>query len=157
MKKEESYRWALKQVRAQIKRHTDLIATLANTTAIFKERFPSFFWVGFYFLRKNRLILGPFQGPPACMLLTLDRGVCAEAIHQGKTILVPDVQRFPGHVACDQRSKSEIVVPCRDGTGSIKAVLDVDSEKTGAFDSEDQNHLERLVDMMVPLWSQTNS
>ena len=152
MKKQESYRWAAKQVRAQIKRHSDLIATLANITAILNDRFSYFFWVGFYFLKDHSLVLGPFQGPPACMVLNLEKGVCAAAVKERKTILVPDVHRFPGHIACDSRSKSEIVVPCFDTRGIIQAVLDVDSEKAGAFDQIDQSHLEGLVASLAPIW-----
>src|SRR4030067_3467200 len=114
MTKREAYGWAAKRIRAQVFRNTDIIAILANTSAILKEYSPHFFWVGFYFKKQDHLLLGPFQGPPACVRLALDKGVCAACARGGKSIIVPDVHQFPGHVACDERSKSEIVVPVFD-------------------------------------------
>jgi len=144
MKKNESYSWALKQVRAQVKRHVDNVATLANTAAILKQRMPGFFWVGFYLLRDDKLLLGPFQGPPACMQLTLDKGVCAEAVKRGATVVVDDVDRFDGHVACDGRSRSEIVVPLMNMADQLVAVLDIDSTELGYFSSQDVKGLEAI-------------
>jgi len=144
MKKSEAYSWALKQVRAQVKRHVDRVATLANTAAILKQRLPGFFWVGFYLLREDKLLLGPFQGPPACMQLSLDKGVCAEAVKKGTTILVDDVDKFPGHVACDGRSRSEIVVPLSNLADQLVAVLDVDSTELAQFTDEDVKGLEAV-------------
>lgn len=144
MKKTETYSWVLKQVRAQIQRHVDVTATLANTSAILKSRFPEFFWVGFYLLRGEKLIMGPFQGPPACMQLSLDNGVCAEAVKTGKSILVPDVDKYSGHVACDSRSRSEIVIPLFNLKEQLVGVLDVDSASLDAFSQEDRNGLERI-------------
>lgn len=154
MQKEEAYKWVIKQVKAQLKRHTDIVATTANIAAILKERFKNFFWVGFYFLREGRLILGPFQGPPACMKLTLEKGVCATAVKQKKTILVPDVHQFLGHVACDPQSNSEIVTPCFKRNGEIVALLDVDSKKFKDFDQIDQKYLEILVEKMKSIWEE---
>ncbi|MDY0296469.1 MAG: GAF domain-containing protein [Acidobacteriota bacterium] len=144
MNKNEAYNWALKQVRAQTKRHVDRVATLANTAAILKQRLPGFFWVGFYLLREDKLILGPFQGPPACMQLSLDKGVCAQAVKKGATVVVDDVDKFEGHVACDGRSRSEIVVPLSNLTDQLVAVLDVDSTELAHFGSEDVKGLEAI-------------
>lgn len=152
MVKEESYKWSLKQVQVQIKRHTDIVATLANTAAILKERFPNYFWVGFYFLRKQELILGPFQGPPACMKLSLDSGVCAAAVCQEKTIIVPDVHQFQGHIACDSRSNSEIVIPGFDTSKKIRMVLDIDSEKFNDFNDTDKKYLEMIIEKLGVIW-----
>jgi len=135
--KAESYKWAAKRVAAQVERHQDLIATLANTAAILKEYFPDFFWVGFYFVKADHLLLGPFQGPPPCVRLALDHGVCARCATTGQPVVVADVQQFPGHVACDQRSKSEIVLPVRNRQGALFAVLDIDSASLNAFDEQD--------------------
>lgn len=148
MNKTEAYRWAIKRVRAQVLRHMDVVATLANTTAILKEYFPNFFWVGFYFAKADCLLLGPFQGPPACVKLNRDRGVCAACASQNKTIIVPNVNHFPGHVACDERSKSEIAVPVLDKTGQLKAVLDVDSESLNDFDETDEKMLTEIALML---------
>jgi L-methionine (R)-S-oxide reductase len=152
MDKSESYKWAAKQVRAQVKRQIDPIATLANTAAILKEYFPSFFWVGFYFVREDHLLLGPFQGPPACVKLDLNKGVCAAAAAKRQTILAPDVHNFPGHVACDARSRSEIVVPVFDARGGMPAVLDVDSENLSAFDDLDAAGLQEIARLLKDVW-----
>lgn len=152
MKKEETYRWAAGQVKAQVKRHVDVVATLANTAAILKGRFPNFFWVGFYFLEQDHLVLGPFQGPPACMRLGLDKGVCAAAATGQKKIIVPNVHEFPGHVACDARSNSEIVVPLFDRRNRLKAVLDVDSENLDDFDDIDARGLEAIAELLKDIW-----
>jgi GAF domain-containing protein len=153
MEKSEAYKWAAKRVRAQVQRQVDRIATLANTAAILKEYFPSFFWVGFYFVREDHLILGPFQGPPACVKLGLGKGVCAAAAAQKQTILVPDVHQFPGHVACDARSRSEIVVPVFDTRDTLQAVLDVDSENLSAFDELDATGLQQIAEILRGVWS----
>ncbi len=152
MKKEEAYKWAAGQVRAQVKRHVDVVATLANTAAILKSRFPHYFWVGFYFLKEERLILGPFQGPPACMKLGLDKGVCAASATSKQTVVVPDVHEFAGHVACDGRANSEIVVPLFDHRHNLKAVLDVDSERLNDFDDTDAKGLETIAALLKDIW-----
>jgi GAF domain-containing protein len=153
MQKNEAYKWALKQIKAQIKRHENIISTLANISAILKERFPNFFWVGFYLLKENHLYLGPFQGPPACMKLALTNGVCATAVKKKQTIIVENVHQFPGHVACDKRSNSEIVVPVYDNNGNLVAVLDVDSESINDFDQTDQNGLEVIVELIKSVFN----
>ena len=148
MNKTQAYTWAQKRIRAQVLRHIDRFATLANTAAILKEYFPNFFWVGFYFLDKNSLILGPFQGPPACVKLALDKGACAAAVREGKTIIIPNVHEFPGHIACDDRSNSEIVVPIFNNKSEIMAVLDVDSQSHGDFDKVDAKGLETVATLL---------
>jgi len=155
MEKHEAYKWAAKRVRAQVKRQVDPIATLANTAAILKEYFPSFFWVGFYFVREEYLLLGPFQGPPACVKLARNQGVCAASAERQQTILVPDVHLFPGHVACDARSRSEIVVPVYDEMGTLRAVLDVDSESLAAFDEQDAAGLQTVAGLLRGIWTTT--
>ena len=152
MQKEESYKWAVKQIRSKVNNHINTISTLANVSAILKERFPNFFWIGFYFFKKDHLLLGPFQGPPACVKLDINKGVCSAAANRKETVLVEDVEKFPGHIACDSRSRSEIVVPVFDSSGDLKAVLDVDSEKLNAFDSIDKLWLEKITDHLKTIW-----
>ncbi len=155
MTKAECYRWAAKRVRAQVQRHQDLVATLANTAAILKEYRPNFFWVGFYFFRQDHLLLGPFQGPPACVRLELGQGVCAQAANTRQTVVVANVHDFPGHVACDSRSNSEIVVPLFDRHGKLVAVLDVDSEQLNDFDDEDVQGLQEIAQWLQQVWPLT--
>jgi L-methionine (R)-S-oxide reductase len=152
MTKSESYKWAAKRVRAQVERNSDIIATLANTAAILKEYCPNFFWVGFYFARPEHLLLGPFQGPPACVKLSYEKGVCAACARQKETVIVANVHDFPGHVACDSRSNSEIVVPVFDTRGNLRAVLDVDSETTADFDQVDAAGLEQIAELLRQIW-----
>lgn len=124
---------------------------LANTAAALREAF-GFFWVGFYLVRGNRLVLGPFQGSMACSTIGYGRGVCGTAWKERRTIVVPDVNLFPGHIACSSLSKSEIVVPLiapeTDGT-EVTAVLDIDSDRLGSFDETDQLYLERITDIIT--------
>jgi L-methionine (R)-S-oxide reductase len=143
--KEEIYRALLPQINAVIGGTDDLIANLANAAAILKQAFKEFYWVGFYrTTAPNLLTLGPFQGPPACELIPFARGVCGTSARTQKTLLVPDVEQFPGHIACSILSKSEIVVPLvRDGQTEL--VLDIDSDEPNAFDQTDQNYLELIV------------
>jgi len=152
MDKIESYKWIAKRVRAQVLRHVDVTATFANTAAILKEYFPNFFWVGFYSLQKDHLLLGPFQGPPACVKLNLEKGVCAAAVQRQDTVIVPNVHDFPGHVACDSRSNAEIVVPIFDNSGNIRAVLDVDSENFNDFNQDDADGLKAIADLLQNIW-----
>ncbi len=153
MKLSDNYRWAKGQIRKKVKNHHDIISTLANCSAILKERFPKFFWVGFYFLRDDNLILGPFQGPPACVKLNLVKGVCADCAREKKPILVKNVNEYPGHVSCDSRSKSEVVIPLFNNNGELKAVLDIDSEKIGDFSEEDVKHLESIEEILRTIWN----
>ena len=141
--KEEQYASLLPQVAALVTHERDLIANLANITAALKEQF-GWLWVGFYLVKENELVLGPFQGPIACTRIQKGRGVCGTSWAQGTTLVVPDVEQFPGHIACSSLSRSEIVVPIfKDGT--VVAVLDVDSEALNQFDDTDKHWLEQLV------------
>jgi L-methionine (R)-S-oxide reductase len=143
--KEEIYRGLLPQIEAVTSGTDDLIANLANVTAILKQGFKKFHWVGFYrTTAPNLLTLGPFQGPPACVLIPFERGVCGTSARTQKTVLVLDVEQFPGHIACSMLSKSEIVVPLVHN-GQTELVLDIDSDELNAFDETDQNYLELIV------------
>ena len=136
------YAELLPQLLALTTGEPDLTANLANTAAALKEAF-GFFWVGFYLVKAEELVLGPFQGPVACTRIRRGRGVCGSSWAQARTLLVPDVALFPGHIACSSASKSEIVVPIiRDG--EVLAVLDVDSDQLNDFDADDQQALEEL-------------
>lgn len=141
--KAEKYRVLLSQVSSLLEGEEDLIANLGNMAAALKETF-GFFWVGFYLVKKGELVLGPFQGPVACTRITMGKGVCGKAWEERKTIVVPDVEKFPGHIACSSRSRSEIVVPViREGT--VAMVLDIDSEELNTFDKTDEHYLGEMV------------
>ena len=141
--KEEQYRAVIPQIRALLEGEPDLVANLANEVAALKEQF-GWLWVGFYLVKNEELVLGPFQGPVACTRIRKGRGVCGTSWDLGETVVVPDVEKFPGHIACSSRSKSEIVVPVvRDY--EVLGVLDVDSEVLNAFDNTDQQFLEEIV------------
>ena len=140
--KEEIYSSLLPQIKALIVNETDLVANLANVAAALKEGF-QFFWVGFYLVKDDELVLGPFQGPVACTRIQLGRGVCGKAWKDKQTILVPDVDAFPGHIVCSSLSKSEIVVPLLENN-EVVAVLDVDSQKLNDFDEVDKLYLNQL-------------
>jgi L-methionine (R)-S-oxide reductase len=145
--KAEKYEKLLPQIHALIGSETDEIANLANVTAALKETF-GFFWVGFYLVKADELVLGPFQGPVACTRIQKGRGVCGTSWESKATIVVEDVEQFPGHIACSSLSKSEIVVPLfKDGT--VIGVLDVDSESLNSFDSTDAHYLEELCAWLV--------
>jgi L-methionine (R)-S-oxide reductase len=142
--KEEKYISLLPQIEALVGDEPNLIANLANITAALKQTF-EFFWVGFYLIDGNELVLGPFQGPIACTRIELGKGVCGKAWTDKKTVLVPDVDKFPGHIACSSDSKSEIVVPALDKDGKVQFVLDVDSDVLNDFDEIDQLYLEKVL------------
>lgn len=144
--KEEIYQALLPQVEALISGESDLVANLANIAAALREAF-GFFWVGFYVVQGQELVLGPFQGPIACTRIAYGRGVCGTAWKEKKTQLVPDVEAFPGHIACSSASKSEIVVPAFQN-GEVFLVLDVDSDRLDDFDAVDQRYLEDLMGML---------
>jgi GAF domain-containing protein len=144
--KEEIYQALLPQVDALISGEKDLVANLANIAAALREAF-GFFWVGFYVVQGQELVLGPFQGPIACTRIAYGRGVCGTAWKEQKTQLVPDVEAFPGHIACSSASKSEIVVPAFQN-GEVFLVLDVDSDQLDDFDSVDQKYLEDLMGLL---------
>lgn len=141
--KEEIYQTLLPQVKALLSGEEDLVANMANMSAVLKEAF-GFFWVGFYIIKKGELVLGPFQGPVACTRIQKGKGVCGKAWETGETQLVPDVNAFPGHIACSASSQSEIVVPVSKGK-EIIAVLDIDSDQLATFDAVDLKYLEEMV------------
>lgn len=141
--KEEQYRQLLPQLKALMEGEPDLVANLANVSAALRQQF-GWWWVGFYLVRDGELVLGPFQGPVACTRIRKGRGVCGTSWDRAETIIVPDVERFPGHIACSSLSRSEIVVPViREGV--VLAVLDVDSEHLDHFDETDRQWLEAVV------------
>ena len=141
------YKSLLPQIEALVADEPNLVANMANVAAALKEGF-NFFWVGFYIVDGNTLVLGPFQGPVACTRINKGKGVCGLVWSEKKTVLVPDVNEFPGHIACSSGSKSEIVVPGLDAQGKVKFVLDIDSDKLDDFDETDKIYLEKLIEMM---------
>ncbi|ANH80718.1 diguanylate cyclase [Niabella ginsenosidivorans] len=145
--REEQYQSLLPQISAIIEGEPDLIANLSNITAALKEQF-NWWWVGFYLVKNDELVLGPFQGPVACTRIKKGRGVCGTAWLKATTLIVPDVQKFPGHIACSSVSKSEIVVPVIHNN-VVVAVLDADSEHPDHFDATDQKYLEQLTGTIV--------
>jgi GAF domain-containing protein len=141
--KEEQYQALLPQIKALIEGEEDLIANLANICGALKEQF-NWWWVGFYLVKNEELVLGPFQGPVACTRIKKGRGVCGTAWQQSQTVIVPDVEQFPGHIACSSLSRSEIVVPVFKN-GEVIAVLDADSEHLAHYDEVDKRYLEEMV------------
>jgi len=135
------------QIESLIGNETDLIANLANVAAVLKEVF-EFFWVGFYLIKENQLVLGPFQGPLACTRIRFDKGVCGHVYTTGKTVVVPNVDEFPGHIACASASRSEIVLPIFDSKGNVFGVLDVDSDRLEDFSEIDAAGLGRIVNIL---------
>lgn len=148
MEKEEKYRLLTEQVRALLEGETDLVAMMANVAAAIHSEM-GFFWTGFYRVVGNELVLGPFQGPVACMHIGFGKGVCGTAWQQRQTIVVPDVELFPGHIACSSLSRSEIVVPLFGAGNEVVAVLDIDSTELCTFDDVDRRHLEAICQLMV--------
>ena len=142
----EIYEAVLPQIKALIDGEPDLVANLANVAAVLKEAF-GFFWVGFYVMKEGELVLGPFQGPLACTRIKMGKGVCGTSAEKQETLLVPDVDQFPGHIACSSASRSEIVVPLIYG-GQCKMVLDVDSDQLDDFSEVDQRYLEQLMELV---------
>lgn len=147
MKKKEQYALLLKQVQGLLEGESDRVANMANVAAVLHEAF-GFWWTGFYLVQGRELVLGPFQGPVACTRIPFGRGVCGTAWQQGKTVVVPDVEEFPGHIACSSASRSEIVVPvikCKD----VVAVLDIDSRELATFDARDAAGLEAIAALLA--------
>src|SRR6478736_10449480 len=144
--KTEQYQSLIPQIKALIEGEPDLVANLANIAGALKEQF-GWFWVGFYLVKNEQLVLGPFQGPVACTRINKGRGVCGTSWAKAETLIVPDVEKFPGHIACSSLSRSEIVVPLiKDGI--VWGVLDVDSEQLDAFDETDKRYLEQIVQVL---------
>ena len=147
MTKEEHYNSLLPQVKALCEGETDLIAKMANIAALLHHEF-DFWWTGFYRVVNNELLLGPFQGPIACVHIAYGRGVCGTAWKERRTVVVPDVEQFPGHIACSSESRSEIVVPIFNDADII-AVLDIDSRDLATFDDIDANYLEQIAKLII--------
>ena len=141
--KEEQYQTLLPQIKGLLEGEPDLIANLANICGALKEQF-GWLWVGFYLVKKDELVLGPFQGPVACTRISKGRGVCGTSWAEAKTLIVPDVEKFPGHIACSSLSRSEIVIPLVNNN-EVWGVLDVDSSEHDEFDSTDQKYLEAII------------
>ena len=145
--KEEKYQSVIPQIKALIEGEPDLVANLANIVAALMEQF-GWLWVGFYLVKENQLVLAPFQGPVACTRIKKGRGVCGTSWEKAQTIIVPDVEKFPGHIACSSKSRSEIVVPVI-RNNKVMGVLDVDSEQLAAFDDTDKQFLEEIVNLII--------
>ncbi|QRR02942.1 GAF domain-containing protein [Dyadobacter sandarakinus] len=141
------YEALLPQVASLIQDESDLVANLSNITAVLKEAF-GFFWVGFYLVKEGQLVLGPFQGPVACTRIPFHKGVCGACYSRAQTIIVPDVDEFPGHIACSSASRSEIVLPVFHRNGMVAMVLDVDSDNLNDFDEEDQEGLSAILRLL---------
>lgn len=141
--KQERYNTLIPQIESLVYEEEDLIANLSNIAGALKQTM-NFFWAGFYFVKQNQLVLGPFQGPIACTRIDFGKGVCGSSWKEKKTILVPNVEEFPGHIACNSASQSEIVLPAFKN-GEVALVLDVDSDKLNDFDETDKAALERLM------------
>lgn len=145
--KSKKYEQLLPQVASLVEGENDMIAKMANVAALLHSEF-GFWWTGFYRVIDNELVLGPFQGPLACVHIGYGRGVCGTAWKEQRTQVVPDVELFPGHIACSSESRSEIVIPMFDADGNVTAVLDIDSRELATFDETDRQYLERLVALM---------
>ena len=144
--KEEQYASLLPQIKALLEGEPDLIANLANITGALKEQF-NWLWVGFYLVKNDELVLGPFQGPVACTRIKKGRGVCGTSWAKAQTLIVPDVEKFPGHIACSSLSRSEIVVPLI-RNNKVLGVLDADSIEPDQYDNVDRNYLERIIELI---------
>ena len=149
MKKEEKYELLTRQIEALIAGETDAVAVMANVSAAIHQAM-GFWWTGFYRVVNGELLLGPFQGPVACMHIGFGRGVCGTAWKEQKTIVVHDVEQFPGHIACSSESRSEIVVPVFSADGEVVAVLDIDSKELATFDETDKKYLEGITEAFRP-------
>ena len=144
--KDKQYQSIIPQIKALVEGEYDLVANLANVAAALKEQF-GWWWVGFYLVQEDELVLGPFQGPVACTRIKKGRGVCGTSWQKAQTLIVPDVEKFPGHIACSSLSRSEIVVPAI-RNNEVIAVLDVDSEELNHFDETDQFYLEKVIELI---------
>jgi L-methionine (R)-S-oxide reductase len=145
--KSEKYEQLLPQIKALLEGEKDLTANLANICAALKYTM-DFLWVGFYLVKDDELVLGPFQGPVACTRIQKGKGVCGTAWKEKRNIIVPDVDQFPGHIACSSLSKSEIVLPLLSRSGEVAGVLDVDSDELNSFDAADELNLKKIIDLI---------
>lgn len=146
--KSEKYKLLISQISSLIEGETDAVAVMSNVAAAIHQTM-GFWWTGFYRVAGDELVLGPFQGPVACMHIPFGKGVCGTAWKQTETIIVPDVELFPGHIACSSESKSEIVVPVFGRDNTVVAVLDIDSERLNTFDETDRKYLEEICKMIT--------
>ncbi len=144
-KKAQRYERIYAQLQELLAKVSDPISHMATIAALLHHKMPGFFWTGFYRHIDGQLLVGPYQGPLACQSLKKDTGVCWAGVNQRQTMVVPNVHEFPGHIACDSRSNSEIVVPCKNPTGEVWAVLDIDSTELNHFDQTDATELEKIV------------
>ena len=149
--KEEKYSLLTEQIKSLTEGETDAIAVMANVCAAIQQEM-GFFWTGFYRVVGNELLLGPFQGPVACMHIPYGKGVCGSTWKQRETIVVPDVEQFPGHIACSSLSRSEIVVPLFSDSGDVTAVLDIDSKELATFDDTDRRYLETICGLIASIF-----
>ena len=146
--KEEQYKLLVRQIASLVDGEKDLIAVMSNVAAVIHQNM-GFWWTGFYRVIGDELVLGPFQGPVACMHIPYGKGVCGTAWQRAETVIVPDVEQFPGHIACSSESKSEIVVPVFGNDGKVMAVLDIDSEHLATFDDIDRKYLEEICKLIA--------
>jgi L-methionine (R)-S-oxide reductase len=147
-----TYEQVIQELEATLEGETDLLAAMVTMVSLLHQAFDSYFWTGFYRrVGPDRLLVGPYQGTLGCLHISFDRGVCGACARSQQTIIVPDVHRFPGHIACDPNSKSEIVVPVFDQAGQLIAVFDVDSDQYDAFDEMDQQYLEQILSGLARL------
>jgi len=153
--KKQQYKVIRAQLEESFRVTSDPVSRMATAAALLYHGMGHFFWVGFYRLVDGRLLVGPYQGTPACVKLKTDTGVCCAAVCENRVINVPDVNKFTGHIACDARSKSEIAVPCRSIDGTVWATLDADSEKYGAFDEIDEQELSAIADLLVAIQAES--
>lgn len=147
-KKVGRYQRVYEQIAKLLEPHDNPLAAMATINALLYNKFDYYFWAGFYLLQEGELIVGPYQGPVACIKLKKDSGVCWAGVNRKETVIVPDVHDFPGHIACDSRSNSEIVVPLKNKTGEIVGVLDVDSTSLNSFDEADKIGLEKILQLI---------
>ena len=151
MTRKEQYEQLIPQIAGLIKGETNLVGILANVSAALHDAFPErFFWTGFYLYEgKETLSLGPFQGSVACYSIPYGKGVCGKAWEEGRTLIVPDVEKFPGHIACSSLSRSEIVIPMYDASHTFRGVLDIDSTRLNDFNEDDKEGLERIIKLLM--------
>jgi L-methionine (R)-S-oxide reductase len=154
--KEERYRSLMPQLVGLTDGENDLTANLANIVAALKQTF-GFFWIGVYLVKKDQLVLGPFQGPVACTRIAKGKGVCGASWEKKQVMLIPDVDQFPGHISCNSDSKSEIVIPVTDENGNVILVIDVDSNKLNDFDHTDQRYLEEIAGLIAVLYARQDA
>lgn len=149
MEKAVLYERIIQQLQELFRKSEDPIARMATVSALLYHKFDYYFWCGFYLLKNNELIVGPYQGPLACLKLAHNKGVCWAGVRERKPVIVPDVHKFPDHIACDERSQSEIVVPVFTPEGQVYGVIDVDSDRLNSFDQVDARHLQRIAGMIL--------